>query len=384
MVSTLENLNQLTEELDRLNTQKSTGVLVVNSNQKLFGKIYLLSGRVLCFVNAIHRGRRWERAMKQHCSECNFANANLLDDELPWEFKFLYEGIKSKQLKMGQVKGVISSITLESLFELSEQKNFTCEWNAGEKVDTELSLYLTLSTGEMRTVIKKALEMQQQWQTANLANLNPRLTPIIKQGVDHKSFAALEKYLNGKYTLWDIALELDRSLIDVTRYFLPLISKGVVKFQELPDINTNQSLTSTTLPNPSKNSENKREKSTKKNAIIACIDDSPVVAHNIKKTLQPAGYEILTITEPMRGFTDLIENQPDLIFLDLNMPNANGYSVCQFLRNSSVFAKTPIIILTAQDTLIDRSRAKLVGATDFIGKPADPQELLGMVEKYLN
>ncbi|ACK72155.1 response regulator receiver protein [Gloeothece citriformis PCC 7424] len=103
----------------------------------------------------------------------------------------------------------------------------------------------------------------------------------------------------------------------------------------------------------------------------------------MKKILQPAGYKILSIQEPMAGFAQLIEHKPDLILLDLNMPNANGYSICKFLRETPVFGKTPIIILTAQDTVIDRAKAKLVGATDFISKPPNPQELLLMIEKYL-
>ncbi len=79
-----------------------------------------------------------------------------------------------------------------------------------------------------------------------------------------------------------------------------------------------------------------------------------------------------------------MKHLPDLILLDLNMPNDNGYSVCKFLRESEAFSKTPIVILTSQDTAIDRTRAKLVGATDFIAKPPEPKKLLQMIELYLD
>ena len=98
-------------------------------------------------------------------------------------------------------------------------------------------------------------------------------------------------------------------------------------------------------------------------ATIACIDDSPVLAHTLKKILVSAGYEVLIIQEPMRGFTQLIEHQPSLILLDLMLPNADGYSVCKFLRDTPIFEKTPIIILTGQNKPIDRARARLAGAT---------------------
>ena len=95
------------------------------------------------------------------------------------------------------------------------------------------------------------------------------------------------------------------------------------------------------------------------------------------------GYDVLTIQEPMAGFGELIKHQPDLILLDLHMPNANGYSVCKFLRETPVFNKTPIIILTSQDTMIDRTRAKLAGATDFIAKPPEANVLLQMLNNLL-
>lgn len=69
--------------------------------------------------------------------------------------------------------------------------------------------------------------------------------------------------------------------------------------------------------------------------------------------------------------------------IDLNMPNANGYSVCKFLRESPVFAKTPIVILTAQDRSIDRAKAKLVGATDFLHKPPEAESLINLINHYL-
>jgi chemotaxis family two-component system response regulator PixG len=107
------------------------------------------------------------------------------------------------------------------------------------------------------------------------------------------------------------------------------------------------------------------------------------VLQTLKKILEGAGYQILAINEPMRGVAKLNENQPDVIILDLVMPNASGYSVCKFLRQTSVFEKTPIIVLTSRDTLIDRNRAKLVGASDFLGKPPDPEKTIAIVEKYL-
>jgi len=120
-----------------------------------------------------------------------------------------------------------------------------------------------------------------------------------------------------------------------------------------------------------------------KTSLIACIDDSPVLTLTLRKILIPNGYQVLSIPEPMRGFSQLIEHKPDLILLDLLLPNADGYSICKFLRETPVFKKTPIIILTAKNTSIDRTRAQLVGATGFLAKPPQAQELLEMVQQHL-
>ncbi|WP_159788187.1 response regulator [Sodalinema gerasimenkoae] len=66
------------------------------------------------------------------------------------------------------------------------------------------------------------------------------------------------------------------------------------------------------------------------------------------------------------------------------MPVANGYEVCTQLRRMSQFAETPIIILTGNDGVVDRVRAKMVKASDFLGKPIDAEKLLSTVHKFLN
>jgi two-component system, chemotaxis family, response regulator PixG len=118
-------------------------------------------------------------------------------------------------------------------------------------------------------------------------------------------------------------------------------------------------------------------------SLIACIDDSPAIGQIMESILSSQGYEVLSILNPLQGISILLERKPDLIFLDLVMPNTNGYELCTFLRKTTSFQETPIIILTGNDGVIDRVRAKLTGASEFLGKPPEPQKVLQMVHKYL-
>ena len=64
--------------------------------------------------------------------------------------------------------------------------------------------------------------------------------------------------------------------------------------------------------------------------------------------------------------------------------NSNGYEICSRLRKVAAFRDTPIVILTGNDGVIDRVRAKVVGATDFLTKPVESELVLEVAQKYLN
>ena len=86
----------------------------------------------------------------------------------------------------------------------------------------------------------------------------------------------------------------------------------------------------------------------------------------------------------MQALPLLLQHKPDAIFLDLVMPVANGYEICAQIRRISLFKNTPVIILTGNDGIVDRVRAKIVGATDFLPKPILAQKVLAALLKHLN
>lgn len=100
--------------------------------------------------------------------------------------------------------------------------------------------------------------------------------------------------------------------------------------------------------------------------------------------LQPLGYEVTTITNPLRAIATLLNSKPDLIFLDLVMPETNGYELCTLLRKTSALQDVPIVILTSHDGIVDRMRARLSGASGFLSKPLDAQRLEEWISKFLS
>ena len=116
---------------------------------------------------------------------------------------------------------------------------------------------------------------------------------------------------------------------------------------------------------------------------VIYIDDSPADSRAMASIVEKLGYQYINIPDPLQALPTLIELKPKLIFLDLVMPIANGYEVCAQIRRITAFKKTPVIIVTSNDGIADRVRAKIVGASGFMGKPIQEKRILKVFKKHL-
>lgn len=114
-----------------------------------------------------------------------------------------------------------------------------------------------------------------------------------------------------------------------------------------------------------------------------CVDDAATVRQVVESTLQAAGYEATAIAHPLTALSLIFQLNPDLIFLDIAMPELDGYEFCTLLRHTPRFRYTPIIMLTSLVGWSDRLRAKVAGATDYLSKPFSTQELLTITHHYI-
>lgn len=124
---------------------------------------------------------------------------------------------------------------------------------------------------------------------------------------------------------------------------------------------------------------------------ILAVDDSAAVRKKIRIELEEGGYEVFEAVDGVDVFKVLLTLRPDLITLDVDMPNMNGFDACRKLREDRydrLFRdqkgrRIPIVFLTASDTLEGRARGFEAGATEFIVKPFDKGELLKAVNRIL-
>jgi two-component system, chemotaxis family, response regulator PixG len=117
---------------------------------------------------------------------------------------------------------------------------------------------------------------------------------------------------------------------------------------------------------------------------IACIDDSPAILKSINAYLNDENVSVIMINDPVKALMQVIRSKPDLILLDVTMPNLDGYELCSLLRKHPSFRRTPVIMVTSNSGFIDRAKAKLVGASGYLTKPFTQPDLVKMVFKHLS
>ncbi|MDJ0588708.1 MAG: response regulator [Pleurocapsa sp. MO_226.B13] len=116
---------------------------------------------------------------------------------------------------------------------------------------------------------------------------------------------------------------------------------------------------------------------------IAYVDDDASIHTDFTQCLNRNLFSVLTIEDSLNAFSELIEFEPDLIVLDVNMPHLNGYELCSLLRNHNNFKSIPIILSHETYELIDMSRLRRSRASESLTKPFNRTQLLNVIFKYL-
>lgn len=113
---------------------------------------------------------------------------------------------------------------------------------------------------------------------------------------------------------------------------------------------------------------------------ILVVDDEPAVRRILQTRLSMVGYEVVTASDGQKCLDIFANEQPDLVVLDVMMPNGDGYYTCQELRK---YSDVPIIMLTALGDVADRISGLQLGADDYLAKPFSPKELEARINTVL-
>lgn len=366
-----------------------TGIVHIGSAKSPYWSIYFYLGRIVWAHSQLHPVRRWYRQLVKHCPQAIKAATTGSNAQNQAKDPINYANLYYSKLVNDVHEGVLARIELakavedylgEILFDVAHQSSllFLQARPPFTLIDVEKrfsnSLFLFVRSEQ---ACQQAQYDWQAWQQAGLIKCSPNLAPVIrqpdvlKQCMSKPVYEHFSSNINGKQTFRDIAAHLNQPLLPLTRQIVPYISKGVIGLVRVDDLGEVQ-----VPPEPKPSVANA--------PLIIYIDDSPRDSKLMGEILQGAGFRFRTIQESTYALPLLIEHKPQLIFLDLVMPVANGYEICAQLRRVSLFKDIPIVIVTSNDTLSDRVRAKMVGATGFLSKPIRRDKVLQAVHKLLH
>ena len=119
-------------------------------------------------------------------------------------------------------------------------------------------------------------------------------------------------------------------------------------------------------------------------STILSVDDERDVTDLVSFHLNRAGFNVLTASSGREALDTIDVNHPDLIILDLMLPDIDGFGICEILRRHEDTAKIPIIILTAWATNDAQHLGLELGAIDYVTKPFSPKKLVERVQHLLS
>ncbi|MDD1414881.1 response regulator [Dolichospermum sp. ST_con] len=286
------------------------------------------------------------------------------------EYAYIWVLLEQNIITPKIARTIIYGLVQETLFDLLSLHQGSFIFNLGT------ALVPQLTTLEIAPLVAKITKQVQEWKQLYPHIQSTEQLPVLADmaklsvSLSEDTVKKLHKWADGKSSLRQLARYLNRDISTLAKTIYPYVQEG---WLQLVYSDTYK------FGKEKQNLEAKKYK-----GRIVCIEDTLVICETIESILKLQGYEAISITNPLQALSFVFQLQPDLILCDIAMPELDGYEICAMLRHSTVFRVIPIIMLTGKDGFIDRVRARMVGATDYLTKPFTDQELLMLVEQYLN
>lgn len=286
-----------------------------------------------------------------------------------------------------QVSQVGERVSREALEPLLWLREGHYNWEESQSTEPLVSI---VPRPKLTTLIEEFRNRRQHWQKLADKINSPYQRPYFfnqraAESLSNPLLAKLSKLMRG-FSIHQLASIIKQDEIKLARILYPHLQSGDIFLRE-PKSPWNRlpQLPKLSKQDPQTHTSNISSRSgvDQKLIKIACVDDSPTILREMQRLLGNEKYEITKIDNPIEAASILFRVKPDLVLMDISMPEINGYKLCSLLRNSNMLWKVPIIMVTSRTGVIDKVRAKASGATDYLTKPFTKGSLLQMVEKHL-
>jgi two-component system, chemotaxis family, response regulator PixG len=399
------------ELLKQASASEANGYIRILANSVEW-RIYLNRGKLIYATHSLDPFDRLERHLRRLSQKnttltssvrsqarLNFDGETQEESYLPPDYHAIWWLFKKQYLKEEELAFLVKKINLEVLESYLLLKTANCEFIANQ------ADYSQFPTWELQKVIEECRQQLKAWQALTPLVESPEQRPYFfsqaqaQQMLSPDQQEKLSKLLRG-FSFRQLAVLTNQDEIKIAQRFYPLIKNKTIvlrnpqsPFDKLPTIPAfvafNSGVNAIEQPaqieeSPSETLKNlPNEAVSQKQYKIFCVDDSPTILKEIDRFLGDHNLQIHAITNSAKALIEIVRIKPDMILLDVGMPQIDGYQLCRLVRNHPLFKETPIIMVTGNTGLIDRAKARVAGATDYLTKPFTQAELVKMVFRYL-
>jgi two-component system, chemotaxis family, response regulator PixG len=380
-------------------TRQATGYLKVTGGDVNWF-IYFDRGKLFYANHSVEPFERFESHLRRHCQGGASLNDELYND-LRQRFgatkledfypSFDYQAVQwlldnkglAREIATQVIRGISKEAICAYLLLNRGRVTFVKQDNTFEAIWSGNFLY----------VLKECQEELASWQGLGPSISSPYQSPYLL--ADSSNLAPelrdkLAKILIG-FNFRQLAVLLKQEELAVARNLQRLIASNCVGLRE-PAAPFDR------LPRTYRVPENKAAAPTPPKAIeppkaqtaaaskvykIACVDDSPTILREINRFLSSESFQVFPIVDSATALMKIVRINPEIVLLDVGMPNIDGYKLCSMLRKHPNFKNTPIVMVTGNTGIIDRAKAKMAGCTDYMTKPFTQAGLVEMVSKYI-
>ncbi|WP_222427085.1 response regulator, partial [Hyella patelloides] len=367
--------------------KKFSGKIALLSPSKNQWQFYFFEGKLTWIDGGVHSNRIWLRHIIKYFSEINIDTMKFSPEEKYQchQYQIIKTILQKKLIDREQAQKMIASRTQEIFCDIFYEEN---QRKLAIKIIPMTPQQLLAAGFEPSLVITNIKELLQESQQSYVSfiqqggvsfsfNYAPFITnkEALKHEVPPHIYENFVQYFNGQNTIKNVAFKLDKDLTKLALSIIPYLKTNTIKLgqiEDLPSYVTVDKYFSNSHPT---------QVAVKKTAI-ACIDDSPLICKMMNTIVNKAGHQFIGINEPLQAIPQLIRAKPTLIFVDLAMPVINGYELCNQIKKISQLKETPVVMLTGRDFMAERVKAKVMGISDFIGKPIVEEKIMNAIEKY--
>jgi CheY-like chemotaxis protein len=254
---------------------------------------------------------------------------------------------------------IFKEILLENLLAISLENKFSMIW---QPIESDNPIILPIwQIGDLEKAIGKTTK---QWRSFNHVHHPYQMVQLLDPECEIAQFPLFAQVTNGKYRISEIAdwfqqhitrtaLKLDKLAENRTIAILPLALNSSEANEDL-DLDQTQE--------------------TRSQSKVMIVDDSPLLLKQFGNLITSWGYQLSLVNDSANATRQMLSEKPDIVFMDINMPNLNGFDLIKQIRRQQSLASIPLVLVTSENTITNNFRAKWANCR-FLSKPLKSDDI---------